>query len=69
LPSQPTSLALWTPANDYRDFVQGLLAVAVAPPNGPAFADFARRLQAAQAGILRGELTVDGAIESMVAIE
>jgi ABC-type glycerol-3-phosphate transport system substrate-binding protein len=69
LPSQPASLALWTQANDYRDFVQILLNNAVSPPNGPAFADFARRLHAAQAGIIREELTVEAAIESMVVIE
>jgi hypothetical protein len=41
----------------------------VAIPNGPAFADFARRLHTAQAGILRGELSVEGAIASMVVVE
>jgi ABC-type glycerol-3-phosphate transport system substrate-binding protein len=69
LPSQPSSLALWTQANNYRDFVQSLLDNAITPPNGPAFADFARRLHAAQAGILRQELTVEGAIESMLEVE
>jgi ABC-type glycerol-3-phosphate transport system substrate-binding protein len=69
LPSQPASLALWTQSNNYRDFVQTLLDDAISPPNGPAFADFSRRLHAAQAGILRDELTVEGAIESMVVIE
>jgi ABC-type glycerol-3-phosphate transport system substrate-binding protein len=69
LPSQTAALALWTQPNDYRDFVQDLLADAIAPPNGPAFADFARRLHAAQIGILRGELTVEAAVESMLAVE
>ena len=69
LPSQPASLALWTQASDYQNFAQRLLDSAVIPLNGPAFADFARRLHAAQAGILRGELTVDAAIASMVTIE
>jgi ABC-type glycerol-3-phosphate transport system substrate-binding protein len=69
LPSQPASLALWTQANDYRTFLEALLDKAVVPPHGPAFADFARRLHAAQAGILRGEMTVEQAIASMVAVE
>jgi ABC-type glycerol-3-phosphate transport system substrate-binding protein len=69
LPSRSASLALWTQANDYRDFAQTLLEDAVAPPNGPAFADFARRLHTAQAGIIRGDLTVDAAIASLVVIE
>jgi maltose-binding protein MalE len=69
LPSQPAALAIWTQANEYRAFAEELLADAIAPPNGPAFADFARRLHTAQAGILRGELTVEAAIESMVVIE
>jgi ABC-type glycerol-3-phosphate transport system substrate-binding protein len=69
LPSQPASLGVWTQANGYRDFLYTLLDEATAIPNGPAFADFARRLHIAQAGILRGELTVEGAIASMIAIE
>jgi ABC-type glycerol-3-phosphate transport system substrate-binding protein len=69
LPSQPASLAIWTQANEYRAFSEELLANAVAPPNGPGFADFSRRLHAAQAGIIRGELTVEAALESMVVLE
>jgi ABC-type glycerol-3-phosphate transport system substrate-binding protein len=69
LPSQAEALALWTQATDYRDFVQQLLDDAISPPNGPAFADFARRLHSAQAGILREELTVETAVESVLLIE
>lgn len=69
LPSQSASLERWTQSVDYRDFVVALLSEAVAPPGGPAFADFARRLHAAQAAILRSELTVEEAIESMVVLE
>jgi ABC-type glycerol-3-phosphate transport system substrate-binding protein len=69
LPSQAGALAIWTQANEYREFAQRLLGDAIAPPNGPAFADFSRRLQTAQAGLIREELTVEAAIESMVVIE
>jgi ABC-type glycerol-3-phosphate transport system substrate-binding protein len=69
LPSQAEALAIWTQANEYRDFAQQLLDDAIAPPNGPAFAEFARRLQTAQAGIIREELTVEAAIQSMVVVE
>jgi ABC-type glycerol-3-phosphate transport system substrate-binding protein len=69
LPSRPLAMEMWTQANEYRDFAEGLLADATVPPNGPAFADFARRLQSAQAGILRGEMTVEAALESMVVVE
>jgi ABC-type glycerol-3-phosphate transport system substrate-binding protein len=69
LPSRPASFAQWTQANAYRDFAEALLEDAVTPANGPAFADFARRLHTAQAGIIRGDLTVEAAIASMVAIE
>lgn len=69
LPSQPTALAQWSPMNGYRTFIESLLGVAIYPPNGPAFADFARRLHAAQAGIIRNDLTVDAAIEAMVTVE
>ncbi len=69
LPSQPQSLALWTEANGYRDFLRQLLGNAVTPPNGPAFADFSRRLQSAQAGLLRGELTVEAALDMVLIVE
>lgn len=69
LPSQPASLALWTQAGGYRDFVQTMLDGAVSPPNGVAFADFARRLHTAQAALIRGDLTVEAAIASMVVVE
>jgi ABC-type glycerol-3-phosphate transport system substrate-binding protein len=69
LPSQPASLALWTQATSYRDFVQAMLDEAVSPPNGAAFADFARRLHTAQAALIRGDLTVEAAIASMVVVE
>lgn len=69
LPSQAEALASWTQAKEYRDFAEELLDDAIAPPNGPAFAEFARRLQTAQAGIIRGELSVEAAMQSMVAVE
>jgi ABC-type glycerol-3-phosphate transport system substrate-binding protein len=69
LPSREASFATWSQAGDYRDFVQLLLDNAVAPPNGPAFADFARRLHVAQAGLIRGDLTVEAAVASMGVVE
>jgi ABC-type glycerol-3-phosphate transport system substrate-binding protein len=61
MPSQPAALEEWIQAADYRRFLLRLLETAVAPPNGRAFADFARRLHASQAGLLRGELTLEAA--------
>lgn len=65
LPSRAASFATWTQAGDYNSFAQDLLASAIAPPNGAAFADFARRLQSAQAAILREEISVEEAMERM----
>lgn len=70
LPSQPAAFALWTAQpNGYNDFLQQLLDKAIAPPNGPAFADFARRLQTAQAGVLRNELTPADAVNAILGVE
>ncbi len=69
VPSRQTSFAAWSQVDTYHTFVEGLLDNAVAPPNGPAFADFARRFQAAQAGLIRGDLTVDAAVASMGVLE
>ena len=69
LPSSPTALANWSQASGYRNFLQLLLVDAVAQPNGPAFAEFARRLHTAQAGLIRGDLTVEAAIISMGVVE
>ncbi len=43
--------------------------VAVALPNGRAFADFAHRLQDAQRGVILGELTPDAAVQMVSAPE
>jgi ABC-type glycerol-3-phosphate transport system substrate-binding protein len=70
LPSQPAAFALWTTQpNGYNNFLQQLLDNAIVPPNGPAFADFARRLQAAQAGVLRNELTPAAAVNAILVVE
>ncbi|HXF62063.1 MAG TPA: hypothetical protein VNK95_10625, partial [Caldilineaceae bacterium] len=61
LPSRSSALAAWTPAGDYVTFLDQQLHAAIAIPNGRAFADFARRLQTAQAAVLRGELTPEQA--------
>lgn len=69
LPSRPAAFALWTQPNGYNDFLQQLLDNAITPPNGPAFADFARRLQSAQAGVLRNELTPAAALNAILVVE
>jgi hypothetical protein len=57
LPSRRTAMAGWPQPETYRTFLDQQLTHALAIPNGRAFADFARRLQGAQAAVLRGELT------------
>lgn len=57
LPTQQGTISSWPSNQPYAEFVQRLLDVAVALPNGLAFADFASRLQQAQIAVLTGELT------------
>jgi ABC-type glycerol-3-phosphate transport system substrate-binding protein len=65
LPSRRTALAGWPQPETYRTFLDQQLTNALAIPNGRAFADFARRLQGAQAAVLRGELTPAEAGQSL----
>lgn len=69
VPSRRSSMAVWPQDNPYYAFLQTLASSAQAPPNGRAFAEFMRRLRVAQAGILRQELTVDQAIQTVRAGE
>lgn len=62
LPTQRTALQSWANPSAYTEFLGRQLEVAVALPNGRAFADFAERLLAAQLGVLRGESTVEEAM-------
>lgn len=57
LPTQQRAITTWRSNQPYDEFIQRLLDVAVALPNGLAFADFASRLQLAQSAVLSGELT------------
>ncbi|RIK50708.1 MAG: hypothetical protein DCC57_11540 [Chloroflexi bacterium] len=65
LPSRRSALAQWDQAGPYRSFLEQQIEGAAAVPNGRAFADFARRLQAGQLAVLRGELTPDEAARSL----
>ena len=69
LPSNQQAMAEWTATGDYQDFLNRQLEVAVALPNGRAFDEFSRRLQAAQSGVLSGELTADEAVKQVRASE
>ncbi len=69
LPTHARALAMWTQSDDYRTFLKELLDNAQAPPNGLAFAEFARRLQSTRAGLIRGDVTVEEAMQLMAATE
>jgi ABC-type glycerol-3-phosphate transport system substrate-binding protein len=65
LPSTRSALAAWSQAGAYTTFLDEQLSAALAIPNGRAFADFTRRLQTAQAAVLRGELTPEAASQNV----
>jgi hypothetical protein len=62
LPSRRSSFQAWIHADGYHEFLDHQLEIAVAPPNGRAFADFARKLQDAQIALLMGELSAQEAL-------
>lgn len=62
LPSRRGALAAWTSSDGDPALLSSLAETATALPNGRPFAEFARRVQLGQLGILRGELSVADAI-------
>ncbi len=65
LPSRRNSLGPWPNRGGYLDFLTRELEVAVALPNGRAFAEFSRHIQLLQQAVLRGELTPEEALLQM----
>jgi ABC-type glycerol-3-phosphate transport system substrate-binding protein len=68
LPSRRSALDSWRETHAYYEFLKRQLDVAVAIPNGRAFADFSRRFQAAQFLVLRNEKSPQEALLEMRAI-
>lgn len=70
LPATPTALDTWGEELPYPDFLAGFLADgATAIPNGRAFYDYGRRLQAAQNGVLSGSMSVDEAVNMVAPLQ
>ena len=67
LPTRQSALDTWEISPPYIDFLSVHLDVAVAIPNGPAFADFSARLQAAQLAVINGEITPQDAASQVLA--
>ncbi len=65
VPSRRSSMSVWQQEDRYYVFLERLADTAQAPPNGRTFAEFTRRLRVAQVGILRGELNVEQAIQTV----
>jgi ABC-type glycerol-3-phosphate transport system substrate-binding protein len=67
LPSRPAALAAWPASAGVTADLERQLAVAVALPNGRAFADFVADIQTAQIELLRGQLSADEALQAIAA--
>jgi len=65
LPTRQSAMAVWQDGQAYHAFLQRLLDVAVAVPNGAAFADLSARLHVAQLAVLNGEMTPQEAVASV----
>lgn len=63
LPSRRGALAAWTSSDGDPLLLQTLAEHATALPNGRPFAEFARRVQQGQLGLLRSEITVADALQ------
>jgi arabinogalactan oligomer / maltooligosaccharide transport system substrate-binding protein len=62
LPTSPAALATWGAA-PYNEFLDGQLALAIAPPAGPDTAGAAARLQKAVTAVLKGASTPADAVQ------
>lgn len=69
LPTRRTAIQAWVNPTPYLDFLNRQLEVAVALPNGRAFADFAHRMQDAERGLVLGELTPEQAVQMVTGVE
>lgn len=56
LPTRRSAFQLWSQVNPYYQFLDTQLGLAVAIPNGKAFADLAQRMQQAELDVLSGNL-------------
>jgi ABC-type glycerol-3-phosphate transport system substrate-binding protein len=65
LPSRRSALQAWANPNPYQNFLGQQLEYAVAIPNGRPALEFIHRLNNAQAALLRGEFTVEEALEEV----
>lgn len=63
LPTQLSAYDSMLDISPYHEFLHRQLDVAIVVPNGPHFADFARRLQQAQESVLLNQLTVEDAVK------
>jgi ABC-type glycerol-3-phosphate transport system substrate-binding protein len=63
LPTRRSAMQAWANPTPYYEFLNRQLDVAVAPPNGRAFADFAHRMQSAQRGVVLGEISPQEAVQ------
>ncbi|MCX6043942.1 MAG: extracellular solute-binding protein [Chloroflexi bacterium] len=67
LPTSAAAWATWTNTGPYQEFLGHQLEIATAIPAGRPFADFAKRLQAAQQNILHGQLSPEDAFVQLQA--
>jgi multiple sugar transport system substrate-binding protein len=61
LPARSEAFQVWAPMDGYTQFLQQLLADAMALPGDRSFADFSRRLQQVTSAVMSGELTPEAA--------
>jgi ABC-type glycerol-3-phosphate transport system substrate-binding protein len=67
LPTRPTAYQALADRGDYSAFLDEQLDHAVAMPNGRAFSETARRVQAAQAAIVKGDKSAEAALAEIQA--
>lgn len=65
LPTQMAAFELWEESQPYHSFLRQLLDVALSVPNGQPFADLSQKLQSVQLKVLRGELSIQDAVDQL----
>lgn len=69
LPTRRSALQTWVNPTPYTEFLNRQLEVALALPNGRAFANFAHRMQNAERGLVLGVLTPEQAVQMVAGTE
>lgn len=69
VPTHIDAFSTWGNEDPYYDFLRQQMDIALAVPNGEAFAKLSQQIQAAQLSVLDGEMTAPEAVDSVLSLD